>query len=146
MELATYCADLAQACVDAGAWAARNGELVRGEQEGLLKELRRAARVFRRCSRAAGRKMCAGVFGPTQKMITGRQYLLQTFPDLILIVYMADRNGCKSYDGIHGCTDVMGHIGKEGRFCLVGMLRLHQSILQRLGLFPLLLHLLRDLP
>ncbi|WP_297049286.1 virulence factor SrfC family protein [uncultured Desulfovibrio sp.] len=73
MELATYCADLAQACVDAGAWAARNGELVRGEQEGLLKELRRAARVFRRCSRAAGRKMCAGVFGPSQ---AGKSYLI----------------------------------------------------------------------
>ena len=73
MELATYCADLAQACNDAGAWAARNGELVRGEQEGLAKELRRAARVFRRCSRAASRKMCAGVFGPSQ---AGKSYLI----------------------------------------------------------------------
>ncbi|MBD5417775.1 MAG: type III effector HopL1 [Desulfovibrio sp.] len=73
MELATYCADLAQACTDAGAWVSRNGELVRGEQEGLLKELRRAARVFRRCSRAAGRKMCAGVFGPSQ---AGKSYLI----------------------------------------------------------------------
>ncbi|WP_165079295.1 MULTISPECIES: virulence factor SrfC family protein [unclassified Desulfovibrio] len=73
MELATYCADLAEACTDAGAWVSRNGELVRGEQEGLLKELRRAARVFRRCSRAAGRKMCAGVFGPSQ---AGKSYLI----------------------------------------------------------------------
>ena len=73
MELATYCADLAQACTDDGAWVTRNGELVRGEQEGLLKELRRAARVFRRCSRAAGRKMCAGVFGPSQ---AGKSYLI----------------------------------------------------------------------
>ena len=73
MELATYCADLAQACTDAGAWVKRNGDLVRGEQEGLLKELRRAARVFRRCSRAAGRKMCAGVFGPSQ---AGKSYLI----------------------------------------------------------------------
>lgn len=73
MELATYCADLAQACTEAGAWAARNGELVRGEQEGLGKELRRAARIFRRCSRAASRKMCAGVFGPSQ---AGKSYLI----------------------------------------------------------------------
>ena len=73
MELDVYCADLAQACTEAGAWAARNGELVRGEQEGLQRELRRAARVFRRCSRAAGRKMCAGVFGPSQ---AGKSYLI----------------------------------------------------------------------
>lgn len=73
MELDVYCADLAQACTDAGAWAARNGDLVRGEQEGLQRELRRAARVFRRCSRAARRKMCAGVFGPSQ---AGKSYLI----------------------------------------------------------------------
>lgn len=73
MELDAYCADLAEACTEAGAWAARNGELVRGEQEGLQRELRRAARVFRRCSRAARRKMCAGVFGPSQ---AGKSYLI----------------------------------------------------------------------
>ena len=73
MELDVYCADLAEACAEAGAWVTRNGDLVRGEQEGLQRELRRAARVFRRCSRAAGRKMCAGVFGPSQ---AGKSYLI----------------------------------------------------------------------
>ena len=73
MDLSQYAAGLAGACADAGVWVARNGELVRNEQEGLLKELRRAGRLFRRCARAAGRKMCAGVFGPSQ---AGKSYLI----------------------------------------------------------------------
>ncbi len=51
---------------------------------------------------------------------------------------MAGRNGSKADNGIHRRADVMGHIGKEGGFRPVGMLRLHQGILQGLGLFPLL--------
>lgn len=57
----------------AGEWVQRNPDLVRNEQEGLLKELRRAGRLFRACGRAAGRKMCAGVFGPSQ---AGKSYLI----------------------------------------------------------------------
>lgn len=73
MDLAGYCQNLAAACGEAGNWVTRNGDLVRNEQEGLLKELRRAGRTFRRCARAAGRKMCAGVFGPSQ---AGKSYLI----------------------------------------------------------------------
>ena len=42
MELSQYARELAAACRDAGAWVTRNSELVRNEQEELLKELRRA--------------------------------------------------------------------------------------------------------
>lgn len=73
MELSQYARELAAACRDAGAWVTRNSELVRNEQEGLLKELRRAGRMFGRCARAADRKMCAGVFGPSQ---AGKSYLI----------------------------------------------------------------------
>ena len=73
MNLTDYCNALAAAAADAGTWTARNAALVRNEQDGLLKELRRAGRVFRRCARAAGRKMCAGVFGPSQ---AGKSYLI----------------------------------------------------------------------
>lgn len=73
MDLASYCHELNEASVEAGKWVERNAELVRNEKEGLLKELRRAGRLFRGCERAAKRKMCAGVFGPSQ---AGKSYLI----------------------------------------------------------------------
>lgn len=73
MELSEYCESLATACEDAGNWVGRNEEVVRNEKEGLLKELRRAKRTFQRCARASSRKMCAGVFGPSQ---AGKSYLI----------------------------------------------------------------------
>lgn len=73
MELSEYCESLAKACEDAGNWVGRNEEVVRNEKDGLLKELRRAKRSFQRCARASARKMCAGVFGPSQ---AGKSYLI----------------------------------------------------------------------
>ena len=73
MDLATYCAELATTCNQAQAWVNNNTDIVRNEQEGLNKELRRAGRLFKRLSRAASRKMCAGVFGPSQ---AGKSYLI----------------------------------------------------------------------
>ena len=73
MELSEYCESLAKACEDAGNWVGRNEDVVRNEKEGLLKELRRAKRSFKRCARASSRKMCAGVFGPSQ---AGKSYLI----------------------------------------------------------------------
>lgn len=73
MDLSTYCQELADASVDAGDWVNRNPELVRNEKESLLKDLRKARRAFRNCGRAAARKMCAGVFGPSQ---AGKSYLI----------------------------------------------------------------------
>ena len=55
MELAEYCRSLAAACGEAGTWVGRNAEVVRNEQEGALRDLRRAGRIFRSCARAAGR-------------------------------------------------------------------------------------------
>ncbi len=71
--LAECCRDLEAATTSAAGWVERNAELVRNEQDGLLKELRRAARLFRGCGRAATRRMCAGVFGPSQ---AGKYYLI----------------------------------------------------------------------
>lgn len=39
----------------------------------LRKDMRSAARSFRKLSRAASRKMCVGVFGPSQ---AGKSYLI----------------------------------------------------------------------
>ncbi len=72
-DLEQLCLGLAEASKEAGIWAADNEEQVRGEQEGLQAELRRSSRLFRQCARAARRKMCAGVFGPSQ---AGKSYLI----------------------------------------------------------------------
>ena len=71
--LSEHCLDLAAATDEAAAWAQHNADLVRGEMSGLLHELRRSRRAFRQCARAAQRKMCAGVFGPSQ---AGKSYLI----------------------------------------------------------------------
>lgn len=73
LDLAQYSRDLAQTADDAGEWVQKNGSIVRNEQEGLLKELRKARRAFKACARAADRQMCAGVFGPSQ---AGKSYLI----------------------------------------------------------------------
>lgn len=71
--LAEFSNDMAQASLEASGWIGRNGELVRNEKDGLLKELRRAGRIFRGCAKSAREKMCAGVFGPSQ---AGKSYLI----------------------------------------------------------------------
>lgn len=71
--LAQYGDMLAKACDDAEKWVKRNGELVRNEQESLLKELRHARRTLRKCEKAAVKNICAGVFGPSQ---AGKSYLV----------------------------------------------------------------------
>ena len=71
--LAERCERLAAATKAAGDWAADNPDVVRGELEGLQRELRRAGRLFRTCGAAARRKMCVGVFGPSQ---AGKSYLI----------------------------------------------------------------------
>ena len=71
--LTQHCLNLAQAAADASAWVSENQDVVRSEQEGLQAELRRSGREFRKHARAAMRKMCAGVFGPSQ---AGKSYLI----------------------------------------------------------------------
>ena len=80
-----------------------------------------------------------------QQMIAGRKNLLQTIPDLLFVVDMVDGDGGKADDRIHRCADIVGHVGKESALGLVGMLRLHQGILQCLRLLLLFPHLLGDL-
>jgi len=75
MNLTEYCKDLAKATADANQWVGRNEDLVRNELATLQRDLRRAGRLFSRCARAAERKMCAGVFGPSQ---AGKSYLIST--------------------------------------------------------------------
>ena len=69
---------LAEASEKAQAWINRNEDRVRAcgkSKDDVLASLRRQARLFRKLGRAAERKMCAGVFGPSQ---AGKSYLLSS--------------------------------------------------------------------
>jgi len=71
--LASRCRGYTDIVARAQTWLDDNRELVRGEYDALRAELRRAGRVFRKCEIAALRKMCVGVFGPSQ---SGKSYLI----------------------------------------------------------------------
>lgn len=73
--LAEECERLARETGEAAAWLADNSELAGRDQESHEKELRKAGRLFRGCAVAARRKMCVGVFGPSQ---AGKSYLVST--------------------------------------------------------------------
>ena len=66
MNLARQCRQLANTASQAGAWLQDNAELVGGEKNTLLRDMRHAVRFFDKCGQAAERKMCVGVFGPSQ--------------------------------------------------------------------------------
>ncbi len=72
-KLISYCGLMDEAIQTAQQWVSNNAELVKNDGETLQKELRRAGRAFRKCGTALARKMCAGVFGPSQ---AGKSYLL----------------------------------------------------------------------
>ena len=68
-----YCGELEKAISGALTWVQNNQELVGNGSYALRKKLRHSGRLVRQCSIAAKRKMCAGVFGPSQ---SGKSYLL----------------------------------------------------------------------
>jgi len=67
-----------KACCDAQIWVQNNEDIIvkNGKPlKGVAAQLRKDARFFRQIARAAERKMCAGVFGPSQ---AGKSYLLSS--------------------------------------------------------------------
>lgn len=69
---------LNHACIAAQKWVESNEERVQACGKSLssvLSELRHQSRLLRMLGRAAARKMCAGVFGPSQ---AGKSYLLSS--------------------------------------------------------------------
>jgi hypothetical protein len=67
-----------KACKDAQVWVKNNEEIVVKSGKtlnGVAAHLRKEARFFRQIAKAAKRKMCAGVFGPSQ---AGKSYLLSS--------------------------------------------------------------------
>lgn len=75
LQLISQCKAYRETIDDAAHWTDVNRELVRSELESLQAELRKSNRFFKKCEIAAGRKMCVGVFGPSQ---SGKSYLIST--------------------------------------------------------------------
>lgn len=73
--LADQCDRLSRETVAASEWLSHNTELVGRDFAGHEKELRKAGRLLRNCAVAARRKMCVGIFGPSQ---AGKSYLVST--------------------------------------------------------------------
>ncbi len=74
-KLAEQCAALEKNTQRAMHWLEHNKAYVGKEYQSILAELRRAGRAFHKCNVAAKRKMCVGVFGPSQ---AGKSYLIST--------------------------------------------------------------------
>jgi hypothetical protein len=89
-KLAQRCEELADVVRQAGDWVGQNRDLVRGDHAGLLAELRRSGRFFNRCHTAATRKMCVGVFGPSQ---AGKSYLISALARDAAGTLLADFGG-----------------------------------------------------
>lgn len=74
MALAERCRTLAGKVTEASRWVDENRDAtVRGNTDPLLAQLRASRRALQRYERAAARKMCVGVFGPSQ---SGKSYLI----------------------------------------------------------------------
>ena len=67
-----------------------------------------------------------------EQMVAGSKGLGQIILHPLLVVNIADRQCGKADDGVHGGTDVVGHIGKEGALGAVGSLGGGNGIRKRL--------------
>lgn len=71
--LSLYCSGLRQAAHDGTDWLVSNASWIPQNVEGQIREMRKRCVEARRLERAAHRKMCVGVFGPSQ---AGKSYLI----------------------------------------------------------------------
>ncbi len=72
-KLSESCRDAGQAIRDGIQWLGANAATLKLETGGLVKELKRAAVAAGKLEAAATRKMCVGVFGPSQ---AGKSYMI----------------------------------------------------------------------
>ena len=101
--LAEDCRALSQNARQALEWIDHNRETIGKEYESLHTELRRAARTFTKCEGAAARKMCVGVFGPSQ---SGKSYLISALA--------RDAKGTLAADFAGAFHDFITEINPEG--------------------------------
>ena len=58
-----------------------------------------------------------------EQMVTGGEDLGQVVLHFLLIVNVGCGQSRETDNGVHGSTDIMGHVGKEGALCFVRLLR-----------------------
>ncbi len=102
-QLANTCQALHQNTHKALDWIKHNRQNIGAEFESLHTDLRRAARTFQKCEVAALRKMCVGVFGPSQ---SGKSYLISALAKDSQGTLIADFNGT--------CHDFITEINPAG--------------------------------
>ncbi len=105
-QLAQHCAQLEQNTQRAMQWLEYNKAHVGKEYQSIQAELRRAGRAYNKCTVAAMRKMCVGVFGPSQ---AGKSYLISTLARDKYGNLLANFNG-QTHDFI---TEINPEGGKE---------------------------------
>ncbi len=101
--LSARCRALAQTVEEAKGWVEANADAVGNERASLLAGLRRSGRLLRRCAKSAERKMCVGVFGPSQ---TGKSYLISSLA--------RDENGALLANFGDSAYDFLKKINPEG--------------------------------
>ncbi len=80
------------------------------------------------------------IIDQAKQMLSRSLDLLRVFPHLVRAVRIPGQQGCKSQHGIHGCADIMGHIGQKGSLGIAGNLCCLQGLCQLLIVkFPLCL-------
>ena len=102
-ELALLCQKWGQSVRNAEKWLDDNRDSVGGECDLLCKNMRAQARMYNRLATAALRKMCVGVFGPSQ---AGKSYLIS--------VLAKDREGNLVADFMGKRIDFIEEINPQG--------------------------------
>lgn len=102
-ELARLCQKWGQSVRNAEKWLNDNRDSVGGECDLLCKNMRAQARMYNRLATAALRKMCVGVFGPSQ---AGKSYLIS--------VLAKDREGNLVADFMGKRIDFIEEINPQG--------------------------------
>ena len=76
------------------------------------------------------------VIDEPQQVLGGGSDLLQILAGFLRRIRVVQGNAVQTDDGVHGCADLMAHVGQECGFRFAGLLRSHQRITESL----LLLH------
>ncbi len=105
-QLAATCQQLQESTKQALEWLSHNKDKIGTEFESINTDLRRAGRIYKKCEIAAMRKMCVGVFGPSQ---SGKSYLISALAKDAQGTLIANFNGI-SHDFI---TEINPAGGKE---------------------------------
>ena len=70
-----------------------------------------------------------------EQMRTRNDSLVQIILDQHRVIQIIQRKVCKTDNGIHRRADVMRHVRKEHRLCIVRLFGLHKSLFQKFLLF-----------